>query len=93
MGDTFIPSVGMRSGAGIGEGQGIQRLVGAAGIVGVLAASQFTIELVDLQRARVDLIELFGMRAVGALDGAVEPTQLLADPKLGSIGLCAEART
>jgi hypothetical protein len=55
--------------------------------------SQFTIELVDLQRARVDLIELFGMRAVGALDGAVEPTQLLADPKLGSIGLCAEART
>src|SRR5260221_13565170 len=42
------------------------------GIVDLLPVAEFAIELFHLQRAESDLVELLGVSAVGAFDGAVE---------------------
>jgi hypothetical protein len=44
----------------------------AHGIVDSFPLPQFTIELFHFQRAGGDLIELLGMGAIGAFDGAIE---------------------
>ena len=49
-----------------------QSLVGADGVVSSLPVEQFLVELGDRERAGGDLIKLLGMRAVGALDPAVQ---------------------
>src|SRR5271169_4874883 len=46
--------------------------MGADGVVDVFPVPQLTIEFFHLQRARGDLVELFGVGTVGAFDGAVE---------------------
>ena len=50
----------------------------ADGVVNVLPVAEFAIEFFHLQRARRDLVELLGVGAIGAFDGAVE-LRLLAD--------------
>ena len=44
----------------------------AEGVVDVFPLAEFAIELFHFQRAGGDLVELFGMGAVGALDGTIE---------------------
>ena len=46
--------------------------MGADGVVDAFPLAQLTIELIHLQRAGVNLIELLGVSAVGALDRSVQ---------------------
>jgi hypothetical protein len=42
------------------------------GVVDLFPLAEFAIESFHFQRAGGDLVELFGMSTVGALDGAIE---------------------
>jgi len=46
--------------------------VRADGVVDFFPVAEFAVEFVHLQRAGSDLVKLFGVGAIGALDGAVE---------------------
>jgi hypothetical protein len=46
--------------------------MGTDGVIDLFPLAELTIEFFHLQRARGDLVELLGVGAVGALDGAVE---------------------
>jgi hypothetical protein len=44
----------------------------ADGVVDFFPVAEFAVEFFHFQRARRDLVELLGMGAIGAFDGAVE---------------------
>ena len=46
--------------------------MGADGVVDLFPVAEFAIEFFHFQRASRDLVELLGVGAVGAFDGAIE---------------------
>lgn len=62
----------MNRAAGTAAGEVAEGLVRTHGVVDFFPLAEFTIEFFHLQRAGSDLIELLGVGAVGAFDGAVE---------------------
>jgi hypothetical protein len=46
--------------------------MGRDGVIDLFPVTELAIEFFHFQRASRDLVELFGVGAVGALDGAVE---------------------
>ncbi len=66
----------LRFGARLGEEllgvSAAEGLVRAEGVVGPLPVEPFLVEVRNLERARSDFIELLGLGALGAFDGAVE---------------------
>jgi hypothetical protein len=60
----------MRFAAGTAAGLVAEGLMGTDGVVDLFPVAELAIELFHFQRARCDVVELFGVAAVGALNGA-----------------------
>jgi len=59
--------------------------VGADGVVNGLPVAEFAIELFHFQRAGCDLVELLGVGAVGASDGAVTYAEPFLQKEVGLV--------
>jgi hypothetical protein len=60
------------SGEELGRGEVAEGLVGALVVVGVFPFSEGVVDGADLEAALVELVELLGVGALGAFDGAIE---------------------
>ena len=68
----FIPFVEMKLAQELLRGEVAESLMRTDGVVDLFPLAEFAIEFFHFQRASGDLVELLGVGAVGAFDGAVE---------------------